>query len=67
MTNLSKIRALIDKIHIVADDADAERMLQTLAPERLERPVRVAFVNAHALNLCYRDESFLKNLLKTGK
>ena len=63
MTGLSKIQALIEKIRIVADEADAANLLEALAPERLERPVRIAFVNAHALNLCYRDESFLNDLL----
>lgn len=63
MTGLSKIQALVEKIRIVSDEADASHILDELSPETLDRPVRIAFVNAHALNLCYRDENFLNDLL----
>ena len=63
MTDLSKIQALIDKIHIVADSAASEQILDVLSPEKTDAPVRIAFVNAHALNLCYQNENFLDDLL----
>ncbi|HEU4839572.1 MAG TPA: WecB/TagA/CpsF family glycosyltransferase [Micavibrio sp.] len=55
--------ALLDKIRIVRDEEDLQNILAALFPERLTRPVRVAFVNAHAFNLCWKDPSFLQNSL----
>lgn len=57
------INALIDKIHIVADEAALERFFELIKPETLTHPVRIAFVNAHAFNMCYENPAFLQNLL----
>lgn len=61
--DISSIRALLDKIRIVRDEAGAQAILAQLSPEKLTAPVRVAFVNAHALNLCYDNPAFLADLL----
>lgn len=63
MTDLSKIQALIEKIRIVSGDADLMDVMATFAPNAIDRPLRIAFVNAHAFNLCYSDENFLNDLL----
>jgi exopolysaccharide biosynthesis WecB/TagA/CpsF family protein len=55
--------ALLDKIRIVRDEADLQSILAALSPEKLIGPVRVAFVNAHAFNLCWKDPAFLQNIL----
>lgn len=61
--NISLIRALLDKVRIVHDEAELQEILTALAPENLKAPARVAFVNAHALNLCYDNPAFLADLL----
>ena len=62
-TDTSRIQALLDKIRIVRDEAEVQDILSQLSPERLSEPLRVAFVNAHALNLCYENPAFLSDLL----
>ena len=62
-TDISLIRALLDKIRIVHDEAELQRILSDLAPDNVKAPVRVAFVNAHAFNLCYDNPAFLSDLL----
>lgn len=57
------ISALIDKIRIVKDDADLQTIMDAFKPASVRGPVRVAFVNAHAVNLCYNDPAFLQRLL----
>lgn len=57
------IPTLIDKIRIVKDAADEAAVLSALAPDKISRPVRVAFVNAHAMNMCHKDPAFLSYLL----
>ena len=63
MTDRSGMYSLLDKIRIVQDEADLQNILASLSPERLIGPVRVAFVNAHAFNLCWKDPAFLQNIL----
>ena len=58
-----EILALIDKIHIVADEAALEDFLAALAKPDTGRPVTVAFLNAHAFNMCHRDPAFLSDLM----
>lgn len=57
------ISMLIDKIRIVKDATDEESVLSALGPDNVDGPVRVAFVNAHAMNMCHTDPSFLSYLL----
>jgi exopolysaccharide biosynthesis WecB/TagA/CpsF family protein len=57
--------ALVRHMRIM-EDADALRNeLALLATEgrQAKKPVRVAFVNAHAINLCYKNPTFLDDLL----
>ncbi len=58
------ISALIDKIRIVKDETEAAQILESFRPENIRGPVRVAFVNAHAMNLCHKDSAFLSRLLE---
>lgn len=58
------IFALIDKIRIVKDEEAYASVLESLAPDNIKGPVRVAFVNAHALNMCHENRSFLAYLLE---
>jgi len=58
------IKTLLDKICIVRDEDELHALLETIKPGALSKPVRIAFVNAHAVNLCYNDQSFLENLLE---
>lgn len=57
------IRALLNKITIIPDEGSLENLLTALSPEQTAGPVRVAFVNAHAFNLCWKDPVFLQNIL----
>jgi alpha-1,3-mannosyltransferase len=58
------IESLLNKIRIVKDTADEQSLLQSLAPSSVRGPVRVAFVNAHALNMCHTDPAFLGRLME---
>lgn len=55
---MSLIISIAKSLEIVADDAARRRLLEALSADRLERPVRVAFVNAHAVNLCHANPGF---------
>lgn len=59
------LHELIEKIRIVRNETELSGIFPHLSPENAERPVRVAFVNAHALNLCYGNPGFLKNLVES--
>lgn len=61
---LPTITALLDKIHIVRDETEAASILESFRPSGVRGPVRVAFVNAHALNMCHTDPSFLARLME---
>lgn len=57
------IRALLGKITRASDEQALSKILFSLRPQNIAKPVRIAFVNAHALNLCCNDTSFLHHLL----
>lgn len=57
------IQALVDKIHIVADEDALKEFFAAIHPDALTRPVRIAFVNAHAFNMCCGNPAFLQDLL----
>lgn len=63
MSHADTMLDLIDKIHIAPDQAAVTRLLSTMMTDASHRPVRVAFVNAHAVNMCYTNPAFLKDLL----
>lgn len=58
------ISALIDKIRIVKDEADLQTIMEAFKPAAVRGPVRVAFVNAHAVNMCHADPAFLSRLME---
>ena len=55
---------LIDKIHIVDSEADLSALLEKLKPENIKKPTRIAFVNAHAFNLCRDNPAFMHDVLQ---
>lgn len=54
---------LADSLTIVPDKRAKARLLSKLAPSSLTAPTRLAFVNAHAANLCHKNPAFLADLL----
>jgi N-acetylglucosaminyldiphosphoundecaprenol N-acetyl-beta-D-mannosaminyltransferase len=62
MTRLAS-RTVVDKLHIVPDQAARQALLDNLAPRQLRQPVRLGFINAHGLNLCRANPQFHSDLL----
>src|SRR4051812_5793606 len=60
---MTPIASLIEKITIVPDETALPALLQALKARAATEKTRIAFVNAHAVNLCCRDEAFLQDLL----
>lgn len=56
------IRDLIEKVTRVPDEEKLLALLSSLKPGEIKKPTRVAFVNAHALNLAWKDGCFLRHL-----
>lgn len=54
---------IADRLTLVPTQEDKMALLGRLAPSSLTGPLRLAFVNAHAANLCHKDPAFLKDLL----
>lgn len=52
MPNPRDVLALIERMRCIADDAEREELLASLAA--VEHPTILSFVNAHAVNLCLR-------------
>ncbi len=59
------IRVLLGKITRASDEQALSKILFSLSPQNIDKPVRTAFVNAHALNLCCNDAAFLHHLLES--
>lgn len=59
------IRKLVDKVARIADEGALRDVMAAIGPEGVERPVRVAFVNAHGLNLAWKDGGFLRHLMES--
>ncbi|NET71552.1 MAG: WecB/TagA/CpsF family glycosyltransferase [Sphaerospermopsis sp. SIO1G2] len=53
---------LMDRLHIVDNPQAQEALLHRLSKQRTSGSI--GFVNAHAINLCYRDPSFYENLMR---
>lgn len=53
---------LIDKLRIVQDWGEMQSLEDSLA--HVERPVTVAFLNAHAMNLAVKDPTFFSHLME---
>lgn len=52
--------AIIDSLKLVATDAERDDLLETL--RSVTAPCVLTFVNAHAINLCWRDADFRRDL-----
>jgi len=50
---------------LAADKQKADEILTSLGPRKDGKPARLAFVNAHALNLCSSNPGFLHHLLES--
>src|SRR5690348_5771681 len=61
--NGPEILDLLEKITIAPDESALAGILSSFKPGHIKKPVRVAFVNAHALNLCWKNRDFLRHLL----
>lgn len=57
---LSKITQTLT---IIADTQSKTDFMGRIAPDHLSAPTRIAFVNAHAANLCHRNPAFLGDIL----
>ena len=53
---------LVGKMKIIDDKIHLESFLKTISNADHKKPVTICFINAHALNLCYRDADFLTNV-----
>lgn len=58
-----KIHDLIDRIHVISNEQDCDSFIRSLKPSAAAKTVRVAFVNAHALNLAFTNDGFLNDLM----
>lgn len=60
---MEKIFALLDHIKIIHDHKEEEQFLDELYNRSRSETIRLAFVNAHAFNLCHTNSEFLNDLL----
>lgn len=60
----SDMLQVTDKIELIADHRSLEKKLVSLGPDNINRPVRIAFVNAHAFNLGYSNSDFRHHILE---
>ncbi len=64
MSNDFDIRDLVKKITLAPDEQALSGILSALEPQNITRPVQLAFVNAHALNLSAKNRDFLHHLMQ---
>jgi exopolysaccharide biosynthesis WecB/TagA/CpsF family protein len=64
--NKHSLPSLIKKIRRVPDEAALTALFLDLGPQKITKPVRVAFVNAHAVNLGQRHPDFLGYLFESN-
>lgn len=62
MKKQHSLHGLIEKIRLVPDEAALSIFFSCLEPAKINKPVSLAFVNAHALNICHANPEFLRNL-----
>ncbi len=69
---MSLMVSIARTLQIIPDEVALGRLLENVSASRLERPARMAFVNAHAANLChtnphfYRDISAAEHIFRDG-
>ena len=56
---------LIKKIYRVPNEGGLSVLFSNLEPRMVTRPVRIAFVNAHAVNMCHINHEFLRNMIES--
>jgi exopolysaccharide biosynthesis WecB/TagA/CpsF family protein len=56
---------LIKKIRRIPNEESLSTLFSSLNPQEIYRPVRIAFVNAHAVNICHINQGFLRNLFES--
>lgn len=59
------LRLLLKKIRLAPGESELSSILLSMDRSNIDRPTRVAFVNAHAFNLCCGDNGFRANLLES--
>ena len=58
-----EILKLINKIHVIDTEENLDLFLKSLINRKTNQPVSIAFINAHALNMCYKNPDFRDNLI----
>lgn len=61
----NELDTLLKKITLAPDENALEDVLATIFPGRVGKPLRIAFVNAHAVNLACKDRRFLAHLIES--
>jgi N-acetylglucosaminyldiphosphoundecaprenol N-acetyl-beta-D-mannosaminyltransferase len=59
------LHLLLKKIRLVPGEAELPHLFLSMSKANVGKPTRVAFVNAHAFNLCCGDSGFLADLLES--
>lgn len=59
------LHELIRKICRIPSEEALLALFCNLNPREITRPVRIAFVNAHAINMCHSNKRFLHNLTES--
>ncbi|HWB92911.1 MAG TPA: WecB/TagA/CpsF family glycosyltransferase [Puia sp.] len=54
---------LLRRLKLVPDELELSKIFALIDPRKLTKPTRIAFVNAHGFNLCYRNKTFLQHLV----
>ena len=65
MRNISDMRQLVDRIDLVTDEKELQKVMISIGPDKISRPAQVAFVNAHAFNHACSNDSFRNDLLES--
>ena len=62
MNNRHLLSDLVGKIYVVRSVSKKNDLIESL--KAIEKPTVLSFVNAHAVNLCFENQRFFKDLLK---
>jgi N-acetylglucosaminyldiphosphoundecaprenol N-acetyl-beta-D-mannosaminyltransferase len=57
------VSLLLGRVKLVPGEDELSTVFASIDPKNLRKPTRIAFVNAHGFNLCYRNNDFLQHLL----
>ena len=56
---------LIRKICCIPNEETLSALFSALEPQEILKPVRIAFVNAHAVNICHIHQEFMRDLIES--